>query len=162
MAALASATRHNSLALTYQRRATQSWVKISPLARAAAGTAEWASPDWKPKAVKATGHGGQTNGRAKRTRVGGRSRFIPALLNGFFWFVGEEPWSECTWPISIPTSRTPCDDAGGCGCVAVASPACNAQHPKTAAKRLSPATMAMADCHRRGLAATRKFTVRQL
>ncbi len=141
MAALANATRHNSLALTYQRRATQSWVKISPLARAAAGTAEWASPDWKPKAVKATGHGGQTNGRAKRTRVGGRSRFIPALLNGFFWFVGEEPRSECTWPISMPTPGVPCDDAGGRDIAAAASLDCNGQHPRTAANRLNATTM---------------------
>lgn len=103
-------------------------------------------------------------GGAERDHVGGRSRFNPALLHGL-WPVDDERWcpvlrTDC---LSISARLRPAADAVAAGCdgVAAATPERSAQHPMTAANRHSPATTAMADCHRVGLLGPRRNTVIQ-
>lgn len=65
--------------------------------------------------------------------------------------------------LSMSARLRPAADAVAAGCdgVAAATPERNAQHPMTAANRQSPATTAMADCHRVGLLGPRRNTVIQ-
>jgi len=67
-------------ALTYQRRATQSWVKISWSARSATGAAEWVPASRNSDAANEAGNGDQIEFGDMRVHVGGRSRVIHAFL----------------------------------------------------------------------------------
>ena len=58
----------------------QKWVKISRLARIAAGAVERAISGGTPEVTSEPGNGDQTEAGDKRGHVGGRSRVIHAFL----------------------------------------------------------------------------------
>src|SRR5262249_37495445 len=105
----------------------------------------WVSPGWNSQAAMifgrsddSTGNAAHTDCGVKRAQLGGRSRFIPGLLNGGR-IVGADAWRSCTLPMSGPTAGVLCDDAvRGIRAVA-ASRDCNVQLPRTATNRLSAA-----------------------
>jgi hypothetical protein len=79
---LASVRRHVGLGLTYQRRSTQSRVKMSRSARTGAGAPDWTPPGWNPDATIDACNGDRSDCWNKRAQVGGRSRVIHAFLVG--------------------------------------------------------------------------------
>jgi hypothetical protein len=82
----ACARRSEGVAAGYQRRSTQSWVKISRSVGAAAGAPQPAPPGGTPKAgslgANEAGNADQADGGDKRVHVCGRSRAIHACLVG--------------------------------------------------------------------------------
>jgi hypothetical protein len=79
----ACASRVEALALPYQRRATQSRVRISRSARIATGARGWTPPGANTDARNEAGNGDFSDCAVNRVQVGGRSRVIHASLVGF-------------------------------------------------------------------------------
>jgi hypothetical protein len=81
------------VAATGQRRATQSWTKMSCSAGAAVGATGSPSPAGNSDAANQARNGDQSECGDNAIHVGGRSRVIHANLVGF-WCVGELPDDE--------------------------------------------------------------------
>jgi len=81
------------LALTYQQRATQNWVKMSWSPGAAAGAAEWKPAGANCIVANEAGNGDKSEFGDNRAQVSGRPRVIHMLRNGFL-SVGADPDKE--------------------------------------------------------------------
>jgi hypothetical protein len=87
------ARRRESLALTYQQRARQNWVKMSWSPGAAAAAAEREPAGANSTVANEAGSNDQTEFADNRAQVGARPRVIHMLPNGFL-FIGAEPDKE--------------------------------------------------------------------
>lgn len=171
--------RGETLALTYQQRATQNWVKMSWSPGTAAGLAEREPAGANSTVANEPGNNDQTEFADNRAQVGARPRVIHMLPNGFLsigaepdkeaWqksLAGWEPARSCTRstfePVCAPTPRVPCDHAAGSGSAAAANWGRNEEPAIRATNRLSAATMAVANCHRRVLPAPQTFTIARM
>ncbi len=164
--------RHDSPALAYQQRTTQRWVNISRLTGAAADAAQCAPPGGNSAAANDAGNANQPDCADKGVQLAGQSRVIHMLWNGFLFVgvePGEKPWPRwvmgwaaarcCTWLACAWTPWVPWVHAAGSGSAAAASWGRNEDPAIRATNRLSAATIAMANCHRRVLPAPRRPTV---
>lgn len=153
-----------SLTLTNQSRAMQKRIKKSTLPGGLAGARDWGALRGVDRLGIEAGVGKERSGGADRDQFGGRSRFIPALLNGF-WFVVEAPRSIrlvsslglSTWARARSVSG--CATVTCCSGPGVASADRSAQHPVRAANRARAAMTATADRHGRDLPKPQRFTV---
>jgi hypothetical protein len=91
--------RHDSPALAYQQRTTQSWINVSRSTGAAADAdadaAQWVPPGSNPDAANDAGNANQCGD--KWVQLVGRSRVIHMLWNGFLFggvVPGKKPWSR--------------------------------------------------------------------
>ena len=168
-----------SLALTYQQRATQNLVKMSWSPGAAAAAAEREPAGANSTVANEAGNNDQTEFADNRAQVGARPRVIHMLPNGFLfigaepdkeagqkWLAGWEPARSCTRPtfepVCAPTPKVPCDHAAGSGSAAAENWGRNAEPAIRATNRLSAATIAMANCHRRVPRAPQTFTIARM
>ena len=173
------ARRRESLALTYQQRATQNLVKMSWSPGAAAAAAEREPAGANSTVANEAGNNDQTEFADNRAQVGARPRVIHMLPNGFLfigaepdkeagqkWLAGWEPARSCTRPtfepVCAPTPKVPCDHAAGSGSAAAENWGRNAEPAIRATNRLSAATIAMANCHRRVPRAPQTFTIARM
>jgi len=145
------------------------------LTGAAADAAQWVPPGWNSDAANDAGNANQPDWGDKRVQPVGRSRVIHMLWNGFLFVgvePGEKPWSRwlmgwaaawgCTRVACAWTPWDPWVHAAGSGNAPAASWGRNEDPAIRATNRLTAATSAMVNCHRRVVAALRRSTVPQL
>lgn len=166
-------TCSDSAAPAPQRRMTHSMVKMSRAAGATRGTAGWAPSGQWHGAANEVGSRNQPDCGDMEGQLAGRSRVIHMLWNGFA-SVGVEPadrpwlrwlmmwsasrtWPACAWPLWVSWVH-----AAGSGSALAESCGRREDPAIKAVNRLSAATTATMDCHRRVSRALSRPTVAAL